>query len=96
MHAHEKNAVAQRYRVTEEKRCRDEHGAEHWHRFVVIVRRFECKRPKWRVYQNVDVWEFDSLVSETGRPPDSWAENIESRRHLVGPGTVPADWEPVE
>jgi hypothetical protein len=96
MKPYQKEALAPRYRVTTERRWRDPEGAEHWHRFVVIVRRFEGVRPKGRVYENVDIWEHDTLISETGRPPYVWAENIESLRHLVGPGTVPADWEAVE
>ncbi|WP_322092830.1 hypothetical protein [Paraburkholderia bannensis] len=91
-----KPATAARYRVTTRARWHDENDAEHWHEYTVIVKRYTGKRPKGRVYAHGDVWEHDELISESGRPPYIWAANIESAWHMVGPGNVPDDWEPVD
>jgi hypothetical protein len=85
-----------RYRVSEQRRWKDDSGIEHIHEAVFVVKPFEGKRPKGRVYENCDMWTFDSLISETGKPPYLWAWNVETTSFLVGIGEVPADWDLIE
>jgi hypothetical protein len=85
-----------RYRVTERRRWIEDNGVEHFHEAAYIVRLFEGKRPKGRVYEGGDMWVFDSLISETDKPPHIWAWKVETTSHIVGTGKVPANWELVE
>lgn len=85
-------ATSPRYQVTQRRRWRDDSGAERFHETVVIVRRFEGKRPEGRVWSNGDIYEFDSLISERDRPPHIWADRVETSKYIVATGRVPDDW----
>ncbi|OYD64864.1 UNVERIFIED_ORG: hypothetical protein BDU10_7485 [Burkholderia sp. CF145] len=85
-----------RYRVTEQRKWIDDKRVEHIHEAVFIVKPFEGKRPKGRVYEDCDMWTFDSLISETGKPPTRWAWHVETSCFMVGIGKVPAEWKLIE